>query len=135
MSLFDASVVPRSLSHLPCRRLAALTIALVVPALCQAQTPQTRSVTVAEAVTYALAHYPSIREMRARVEVADAGVDVARAAYAPRLDLLWQVNRATSNNVFGLLLPQAVVPPISGPVLGTTSFDSVWGSAAGALLS
>jgi outer membrane protein TolC len=37
--------------------------------------------------------------------------------------------------VFGLLLPQGVIPPISGPVLGTTSYDSVWGSAAGALLT
>ena len=27
------------------------------------------------------------------------------------------------------------MPPISGPVLGTTTYDSVWGSAAGALLS
>src|SRR4030095_10693323 len=26
-------------------------------------------------------------------------------------------------------------PPVSGPVLGTTSHDSVWGSAAGILLS
>src|SRR5205823_4369445 len=53
----------------------------------------------------------------------------------PRLDLLWQANRATRNNVFGLLLPQAVIPPISGPVLGTTSYDGVWGSAGGVLLS
>ena len=60
---------------------------------------------------------------------------VARTAYVPRLDLLWQANRATRNNVFGLLFPQAVVPPISGPVLGTTMYDSVWGSAAGVLLS
>src|SRR5205085_8961708 len=30
---------------------------------------------------------------------------------------------------------QGVVPPISGPVLGTRSYDSVWGSAAGVLLS
>src|SRR5205814_2136544 len=40
------------------------------------------------------------------------------------------------NNVFGLLLPQSVLPSISGPVLGTRSLgDSVWGSAAGVLLS
>src|SRR5207248_116659 len=50
-------------------------------------------------------------------------------------DALWQVNRATHNNVFGLLLPQSVVPPISGPVFDTHSYDSVWGSAAGVQLS
>src|SRR5439155_1069486 len=31
--------------------------------------------------------------------------------------------------------PQSIIPPISGPVLGTKSYDSVWGSAAGVLLS
>jgi outer membrane protein len=60
---------------------------------------------------------------------------VARTAYLPRFDVLWQTNRATANNVFGLVMPQAIVPPISGPVLGTTSHDTVWGSAAGMLLS
>ena len=45
--------------------------------------------------------------------------------------VLWQQNRATRNNIFGLLLPQGIVPPISGPVLGTQSSDSVWGSAVG----
>src|SRR5438046_7174941 len=50
--------------------------------------------------------------------------------------MVWQENRATTNNVFGLLLPQSVVPAISGPVLGTRSLGgSVWGSAAGVLLS
>jgi outer membrane protein TolC len=33
------------------------------------------------------------------------------------------------------VLPQGIVPPISGPVLGTTSNSTVWGSAAGILLS
>src|SRR5207253_5904364 len=57
-------------------------------------------------------------------------------AYLPRLDAIWQVNRATTNNMFGLLLPQSVIPSISGPVLGTRSLgDSVWGSAGGVLLS
>jgi outer membrane protein TolC len=135
MSLFDGHVASRWLSRSSWSWLAAVSAAIVVPAVCQAQTIQTRSVTLADAVTYALDHYPSIREVRARVEAADASVDVARTAYIPRLDLLWQTNRATTNNVFGLLFPQAVVPPISGPVLGTTSFDSVWGTAAGALLS
>jgi outer membrane protein len=45
------------------------------------------------------------------------------------------VNRATRNNVFGLLLPQSVVPSISGPVLGTNNLGTAWGSALGALVS
>ena len=45
------------------------------------------------------------------------------------------MNRATRNNVFGLLLPQTIVPNISGPVLGTNNGSSVWGSAVGVLVS
>ena len=48
---------------------------------------------------------------------------------------LAQVNRATRNNVFGLLLPQAVIPSISGPVLGTNNLGTAWGSAIGALVT
>jgi outer membrane protein len=91
--------------------------------------------TLGDAVQLALKNYPAVRESHARAQAADEGVGVARTAYLPRVDMLWQTNRATHNNVFGLLLPQSVVPPISGPVLGTSSYDSVWSSAAGVLLS
>jgi outer membrane protein TolC len=60
---------------------------------------------------------------------------VARSAYLPRLDSLWQSNRATANNIFGQLLPQSLIPAMSGPVLPTTTAQSVWGSATGALFS
>jgi outer membrane protein len=49
--------------------------------------------------------------------------------------MLAQANRATRNNVFGLLLPQSVIPSISGPVLGTNNLGSAWGSAVGTLLT
>lgn len=100
-----------------------------------AQTAASGPLTLNDAVQLALKNYPALRESRARLQAADEGIGVARTAYLPRLDVLWQGNRATRNNVFGLLLPQSVVPPISGPVLGTRSYDGVWSSAAGVLLS
>ena len=90
--------------------------------------------TLNDAVQLALKNFPAVKESRARADAAEEGIVVARTAYLPRLDMLWQGNRATRNNVFGLLLPQSIVPPISGPVLGTRSYDSVWGSAAGVQL-
>jgi outer membrane protein TolC len=87
-----------------------------------------------EAVQLARANYPDVQEQRARAKAADEGIAVARTAYLPRLEGLWQENLATHNNVFGILFPQGVVPPVSGPVLPKTS-ESVWGSAAGALVS
>ena len=35
----------------------------------------------------------------------------------------------------GFLLPQSVIPSISGPVLGSNNLDSVWGSAVGATVT
>lgn len=84
---------------------------------------------------FALANYPGMRAAQGQLAAARAGVGVAKTAYLPRADLLWQENRATDNNVTGLLLPQSVIPSISGPVKNTTTYASVWGSAAGALLS
>ncbi len=70
-----------------------------------------------------------------RVSGARAGVSLARTSYLPRADTLWQSNRATRNNIFGQLLPQSVISSITGPVLPTTSSESVWGSTAGLLFS
>jgi outer membrane protein len=101
-----------------------------------AQNSGSGPITLNDAIQLALKNYPAIKESRARAEAAEEGVGLARTAYLPRLDMIWQENRATTNNVFGLLLPQSVVPSMSGPALGTRSLgDSVWGSAAGVLLS
>lgn len=100
----------------------------------QTQAPP-QTLTLADAIELARKNYPALKESRARAQAAKQTIGVARTAYLPRLDALWQGNRATRNNIFGLLLPQTVVPPISGPVLGTTSYDAVWGSAAGVALS
>src|SRR5439155_25777188 len=101
-----------------------------------AQTAPPGPLSVNEAIQLALKNYPAIKESHARADAAEAGIGLARTAYLPRLDMVWQENRATTNNVFGFLFPQSIIGPISGPVLGTRSLgDSVWGSAAGVLLS
>jgi len=104
-----------------------------------AQTPQpapaAQPLTLAAAVDYANQHYPAIVAAAEDVTASAAGVGVARSAYLPRLDAFWQSNRATANNIFGQVLPQPVLPPISGPVLPSASDDSVWSSATGALFT
>jgi outer membrane protein len=93
------------------------------------------NLTLDQAIQYATDHYPTVSAALEQVNASLAGVDVARSAYWPRLDSLWQSNRATANNIFGQLLPQSVIPSMSGPVLASTSAQSVWGSATGALFS
>ena len=89
------------------------------------------------AVELALNRHPSVRESRAREEAAGEGRAAARLAYVPHLDLMWQQNRATRANLFGMMLPQGGVPGISGPVLDgeELSPSSVWGSAGGLLMT
>ena len=86
-------------------------------------------------VVEAAAKYPSIRAGTERVNAAAAGIRLARTAYLPRLDGIALVNRGTRNNIFGMLMPQSVLPTISGPPLLENSLTSVWGSAVGLGLS
>jgi outer membrane protein TolC len=111
----------------------ALVLSGTIRAAAQ-DTPQ-QVLTLNAAVEMALRNHPGIREAQAAAQAASSEIDVARSAYLPRLDFLWQVNRATRNNVFGLLLPQPVIPAVSGPVLGTETLDGVWSTAGGLLLS
>lgn len=90
---------------------------------------------IGRAVATAQAHAPAIRTARARAEAARAGIDLADTAYLPRLDLVWQEIRATRNNISGTIFPQGVIPAISGPVGKSRSWESGWGSNAGALLT
>jgi outer membrane protein len=91
--------------------------------------------TLEEAVDFALKNYPAVRAALERVKAAQGGVGLARTSYLPRADMVWQTNRATDNNITGLLLPQSIIAPISGPVPVATSMGSAWGSAAGLLFS
>src|ERR1051326_7632630 len=77
--------------------------------------PPQSPLTLDQAVDFALANYPAVRASMERALASKEGVSLSRTTYLPRTDLLWQSNRATRNNIFGLYFPQAVVPPISGP--------------------
>jgi outer membrane protein len=96
---------------------------------------QSPPLTLPQAVQLSLDKYPGVRAASADAAAAVAGINLARKGYLPRLDLLAQVNRASRNNVFGMLLPQSVIPSMSGPVLGINDSAGAWGSAVGMLVS
>ena len=116
--------------------IAVILVATLCPdGLAQSGGEKTKVFTLEEAVNFALKSYPAVRASLERVAAAEAGVGLARTNYLPRADTVWQINRATDNNITGLLLPQSIVAPISGPVPLSTSNRSAWGSAAGLLFS
>ncbi|MDQ6759913.1 MAG: TolC family protein [Acidobacteriota bacterium] len=110
---------------------STLVLLTTLSALAQPTGP----VTIAGAVEQALKNYPSIQVSQEQLNAASAAIALARTAYLPHVDALAQANRSTRNNVFGLLLPQTVIPSISGPVLGTNNTGTAWGSALGTLVS
>ncbi len=94
-----------------------------------------QAMTLAQAVLLSMKNYPAIRISQEQMNASAAGIQLARTAYLPRVDALAQFNRATRNNIFGMLLPQSVVPSMSGPVIGSNNLGSVWGSAVGVLVT
>jgi outer membrane protein len=90
-------------------------------------------VSITQAVQDALQSYPSIRVTQEQMTAAAAGIRLAQTAYLPRIDALGQVNRATRNTFYGLLLPQGVLPGVDG--VASNNFGTVWDSGLGALVT
>jgi len=100
-----------------------------------AQSPVNSGASLSAVVSEAEKNYPAVRITQEELNASAARLALARTAYLPRLDGIAQFNRGTRNNVFGPLLPQSVIPSMSGPVIGTNNGGSVWGSAAGLLVN
>jgi outer membrane protein TolC len=92
---------------------------------------QQTSYTLDRVVQDSVARYPAVRVSNEQLSAAAAAINLARTSYLPRLDFLAQGNRATRNNVFGMVLPQSTLPGISGPPLTENDMTSVWGSMVG----
>ncbi len=107
-----------------------LTLLVFAGGVALAQSP----VSLTDAVERARKTYPAIQVSRSQVDAAAASIRLARTSYLPRLDSIAQVNRATRNNIYGMLLQQPVISPISGPPVIENSATSVFGSAVGLLV-
>jgi outer membrane protein TolC len=89
--------------------------------------------TIANVVATASTSFTEVRASEAELSAANEGLGLAKKAYLPAADVYLQWNRATRNNVFGLVLPGGL-PSISGPVLEETTSQGTFGSVAAALL-
>jgi len=67
------------------------------------------------------------------MNAAAAAIRLAQTAYLPRVDGLLQVNRATRNTFYGMLLPQSVIPGVDG--VKADSLGTVFDSGAGVLVA
>lgn len=116
----------------PIRRIVQTVAAIL---LFSATAAWTQALSIATVVQDAERDYPLIHVTEAELNASIANIRLSRTAYLPRVDGLAQFNRATRNNVFGALLPQSIVPSMSGPVIDSNNGGSVWGSATGLLVN
>ena len=118
------------------RKCRAILLVLLLPGVSVAQgnNASSKALTLEEALSYALQHYPAVRASLERVNAARAGVTLARSHYLPSLSGVYQDSRATQNQVGGVWLPTAITPTVEGPVVGYSG-QSYWGSQAAALFS
>jgi outer membrane protein TolC len=107
------------------RSSAALCVATVVTPLF-AQTPQTRSYTLEEAVTEALATHPRLAEARANREAAEALVGEAHTLLWPAAGVSGEINRSTGNTPPGTFFPAQGFVPISGAPRGKSLDGGSW---------
>jgi outer membrane protein len=135
----EESMIVRGSNRSYLRATIVIIVAVALGKPVSAQTQQSeqprRVFTLEQAVEFALKNYPAVRASLERARSAEAGVGLAKTSYLPRADMLWQTNRATDNNVTGLLISQSVIPPITGVVTQSPSNGSAWGSAGGLLFS
>jgi outer membrane protein len=89
--------------------------------------------TLSQAVESALKNYPAIRVSQEQMNAAAAGIRLAQTAYLPRVDGLAQVNRATRNTYYGMLLPQSAIPGLDG--VPANNLGTVWDSGVGVLVT
>ena len=97
--------------------------------------PVWAQVTIEDVVRRAGERYAGVQVSIEQASLAAAAVQQARLAFLPRGDFFAQANLATRNNVYGMLMPNRVIPPISGPVSGTNAGTSAFGTAVGFLIS
>lgn len=114
----------------------ALFCVLVMPIFSGAQADNSgaRALTLEDAVSYALQHYPAVRASLEELRAAHAGVSLARVQYLPALSGVYQDSRATQNQVPGVWLGTPITPTVEGPT-GVSSGQSYWGSQTAALFS
>src|SRR5690242_246681 len=67
-----------------------------------------------------------------RTEAATTQSDIIKNQFKPQLQVAYQLNYATYNNITGMVFP-SLVTPISGPPVTENTYGGVFGSAAGLL--
>lgn len=72
-----------------------------------------QSVSLYDLLKQAETNYPLLKSKALDVQAVQKGIDISRSTFIPALDASYQVDRATYNNITGMVYPQFIIP-ISG---------------------
>lgn len=119
-------------------RVALAGVIFAIPSFGQTATPASAPIStplnLSGAIQAAQARYPAIRAAEEQQEAAKRAIGVARTAYLPRADMVWQGNRSTTNKPNIAFLPQGIVPVPDTPARSTTG-HSDWNTLTGVLFA
>lgn len=87
-----------------------------------------------ELLKQAESDYPLLKAKRYEVQARTHQVSYTKSTAMPSLDVAYQANNATYNNITGMAYGQVFVP-ISGPPSTGNTYSGVYGSAAGLLIN
>lgn len=114
--------------------LALSTLAVLVLFSAASNAQPATPVTLKQAVEEAWNRYPSVDAARAEIDATQSEIRVAKDAYLPYASFHAQVNRATRNNVLGMLMPNQTITPITGLAFTGETGQSAFGTAVGFLV-
>jgi outer membrane protein TolC len=86
------------------------------------------------AIKLAETNYPLLKSKHYESEAAKRNIDLSKNTLTPSLDISYQANLATANNITGMFYPGEIIP-MTGPVFSSNNYNPAVGSAAGLLLN
>jgi len=93
-----------------------------------------RELTLSAAIQQAIANYPLLKSKGYEVEAARKNIDLDKNTLVPSLDVAYQANLATANNITGQFYPTDMIP-MTGPVFSSNNYTPAFGTAASLLLN
>ncbi len=72
--------------------------------------------------------FPQIQAAMEEQKAAEAGIEVAKTAYYPKVNIFNQSNIGNQGKLSGVLFPMTGALPIQGPVPTSQNFNYVWGT-------
>jgi len=112
----------------------ASTVFLVIFSYLAHGQNQDSTVSLTNALLLAERNYPLLKSKQHEIEAAKKNIALSKNTLIPSLDLSYQANLATYNNITGMLSPSGILP-ISGPPSIENKYQPVFGSAAGFLMN